>query len=144
LLIIFFEIIDIDKKVYCLIGKMVLIDKNIEIRFVNRWPKDDIVDLYKAGGWWKETYDPSNIKNLIKGSYAFAVVINIKGNKAIGKALGVIIPDLGSKEVQALDDSALKKAVVEGKGKMQAVNLSDEEADDVIAFMRSLKKPSPK
>ena len=70
---------------------MVLIDKNIEIRFVNRWPKDDIVDLYKAGGWWKETYDPSNIKNLIKGSYAFAVVINIKGNKAIG--MGRILSD---------------------------------------------------
>lgn len=67
-----------------------------------------------------------------------------EGNEAVGKVLGVTIPDLGSKEVQALDDSALKRIVVEGKGKMQAVNLSDEEVDDVIAFMRSLKKPLPK
>ncbi|MEJ2110918.1 MAG: cytochrome c [Acidobacteriota bacterium] len=61
-----------------------------------------------------------------------------QGNEAIGKALGVKIPDLGSKEVQALDDSDLKKVLLEGKGKMQAVNLSDAEVDDVIAFIRSL------
>ena len=64
-----------------------------------------------------------------------------QGNEAVGKALGVKIPDLGSKEVQALDDSVLKKVILEGKGKMLAVNLSDAEVDDVIAFMRSLKKP---
>ena len=67
-----------------------------------------------------------------------------EGNEAIGKALGANIPDLGSQEVQALDDPALKKVILEGKGKMQPVNLSDAEADDAIAFIRSLKKPSPK
>ena len=67
-----------------------------------------------------------------------------QGNEAIGKALGVKIPDLGSKEVQALDDSVLKKVLLEGKGRMQAVNLSDAEVDDVIAFIHSLKKPLPK
>jgi cytochrome c2 len=67
-----------------------------------------------------------------------------EGNEAIGKALGVTLPGLGSKEVQALDDSALKKVILEGKGKMQPVNLSDAEVDDVIAFLRSLKKPLPK
>jgi cytochrome c2 len=67
-----------------------------------------------------------------------------EGNDAIGKALGVHIPDLGSQDVQALDDSALKKVILEGKGKMQPVNLSDAEVDDVIAFLRSLKKPLPK
>ncbi len=66
------------------------------------------------------------------------------GNEAIGKAYGVKMPVLGSKEVQSLDDAALKKIIVEGKGKMQPVKLSDEEIDDVIAFVRSLKKPSPK
>ena len=54
------------------------------------------------------------------------------------------MPVLGSKEVQSLDDAALKKIIAEGKGKMQPVKLSDAEADDVIAFVRSLKKPSPK
>src|SRR5512137_510993 len=40
-----------------------------------------------------------------------------EGNAAIAKALGAQIPALGSKEVQSLDDAALKKAVTEGKGK---------------------------
>lgn len=65
-----------------------------------------------------------------------------EGNEAIGKAFGVTIPDLRSQEVQALNDSTLKDVILEGKGKMQAVNLSEEEADDVIAFIRSLKKPA--
>jgi mono/diheme cytochrome c family protein len=67
-----------------------------------------------------------------------------EGNEAIAKALGVKMPALGSKEVQALEDAALKKVIVEGKGKMQAVKLPDAEVEDLIAFMRSLKKPSPK
>jgi mono/diheme cytochrome c family protein len=67
-----------------------------------------------------------------------------EGNDAIGKALGVKMPALGSREVQALDDAALKKVILEGKGKMQAVKLSDQDIEDAIAFMRSLKKPSPK
>jgi hypothetical protein len=47
---------------------------------------------------------------------------------------------LSSKEVQALDDAALKKAITEGNGKMRPVILSDHEAADVIAFLRTLKK----
>lgn len=66
-----------------------------------------------------------------------------QGNAAIAKALGVQIPDLRSKEVQALDDAALKKIILEGKDKMQPVRLTDSEAADVISFVRSLKKPSP-
>ncbi|HTY64721.1 MAG TPA: cytochrome c [Acidobacteriota bacterium] len=67
-----------------------------------------------------------------------------EGNQAIGKAYGVTMPVLGSKEIQALDDAALKKIVAEGKGKMQPVKLSDAEMDDIIAFVRTLKKPTPK
>jgi mono/diheme cytochrome c family protein len=67
-----------------------------------------------------------------------------EGNEAVGKAMGVNIPVLGSQEVQALDDSALKKAILQGKGKMQPVKLTDAELEDVIAFLRSLKKPLPK
>ena len=67
-----------------------------------------------------------------------------EGNEAMAKAYGVKIPVLGSKEVQTLDDAALKKIIVEGKGKMQPVKLSDAEMNDIIAFVRSLKKPMPK
>jgi cytochrome c2 len=63
-----------------------------------------------------------------------------EGKEAIGKAFGVTMKPLSSKEVQALDDAALKKAITEGNGKMRPVILSDHEAADVIAFLRTLKK----
>ncbi len=63
-----------------------------------------------------------------------------EGKEAIGKMFGVTMPHLGSKEVQSLDDAALKKVILEGKGKMKPVNLSEQEVQDVIAYLRTLKK----
>ena len=65
--------------------------KDIEIKFVKTWNEDEIVELYKAGGWWKNHYNKSGISDLIKGSFVFAVVINKKGRKAIG--MGRVISD---------------------------------------------------
>jgi len=64
---------------------------NIEIQFVDYWPNDEIVNLYKAGGWWKESYDKSGIKSLIKGSFLFAVIVDKNSGKAIG--MGRILSD---------------------------------------------------
>src|SRR5437016_266012 len=44
-----------------------------------------------------------------------------EGNEKLAKMLKVEIPPLGSKDVQAKSDSDLKKAVLEGTGKMKAV-----------------------
>ncbi len=63
-----------------------------------------------------------------------------EGNEAIAKALEATMPPLSSKEVQSLDDAALAKIIVEGKGKMNPVKLSDQEVENVIAFLRNLKK----
>jgi mono/diheme cytochrome c family protein len=63
-----------------------------------------------------------------------------EGREAMGKILGVKMPVLSSKEVQSNDDAALKKIVLEGKGKMKPVALSDQEIADAVAFLRSLKK----
>ena len=63
-----------------------------------------------------------------------------QGKEAIGKMFGVTMPQLGSKDVQSLGDAALKKIFLEGKGEMKPVNLTDQEAADVIAFLRTLKK----
>jgi len=65
--------------------------QNVEIKFVKNWPEREIIELYKAGGWWKNHYDPSGIKQLIQGSFAFAVVIDIEKGKAIG--MGRVISD---------------------------------------------------
>ena len=64
---------------------------NIEIKFVKTWKKDEIIELYKAGGWWKDSYGPSRLDSLIKKSFAFAVVVDSSANKAIG--MGRIISD---------------------------------------------------
>ena len=64
---------------------------NIEIKFVNDWNEDEIVNLYKAGNWWKDKYNSSSIKFLIKGSYKFAVVVIKDEGRAIG--MGRLISD---------------------------------------------------
>ena len=65
--------------------------EQFDIKFVRKWPEDEIVNLYKAGGWWKDHYDKSGIKHLIKGSYVFAVVIDKITCKTIG--MGRVLSD---------------------------------------------------
>ena len=61
------------------------------------------------------------------------------GNPAIAKMLSVTLKPLGSKEVQAKSDDQLKKDTTAGTGKMKPVKLTDAEASDVVAFVRTLK-----
>ena len=63
-----------------------------------------------------------------------------EGKEAMAKMMKVEMKPLGSKEVQAKKDAELKKDFTEGNGKMKAVKLTDEEAANVIAFLRTLKK----
>ncbi|MBI1750782.1 MAG: c-type cytochrome [Acidobacteria bacterium] len=63
-----------------------------------------------------------------------------EGKPAMAKAMKVEFRHLGSKEVQAKKDAELKKDFTEGNGKMKPVKLTDEEAANVIAFLRTLKK----
>ena len=66
-------------------------NQNIDIKFVDHWSNGEIVELYKSVGWWKESYEPSAINQLIKGSFAFVVAVEINSGKAIG--MGRIISD---------------------------------------------------
>ena len=62
-------------------------------------------------------------------------------NAGMVKALKVEMRHLGSNEVQAQSDAELKKAITDGKGKMKPVKtVTGPAADDVVAFMRTLKK----
>jgi mono/diheme cytochrome c family protein len=64
-----------------------------------------------------------------------------EGKDSVAKMLKVEIRHIGSKEVQARNDADLKKAFLEGAGKMKAVTGIDAKAaDDVVAYMRTLKK----
>jgi cytochrome c553 len=50
------------------------------------------------------------------------------------------IPDLASAQVQAESDADLKKVITDGKGKMKPVKTLTADPDDVVAFLRTLKK----
>jgi len=65
--------------------------EDILIRFVDSWSTDDIVELYKAGGWWKDSYNPLLLDQMISGSFAFAVVVDISLGKAVG--MGRVLSD---------------------------------------------------
>jgi GNAT superfamily N-acetyltransferase len=61
-----------------------------DINIVDAWPEEDIIKLYKAGGWWKEHYSADSIGGIIEGSFAFAVAVTETG-KAVG--MGRVIAD---------------------------------------------------
>jgi mono/diheme cytochrome c family protein len=63
-----------------------------------------------------------------------------EGKDAIAKMLKVELRHLGSKEVQAKPDAELMKNSKDGTGKMKPVALADKEAQDVVSFLRTLKK----
>lgn len=61
------------------------------IELVNYWNEDQIVELYRSGGWWKDFMDKSRIPELIRGSYLFALAIDISSGKPVG--MGRVISD---------------------------------------------------
>jgi mono/diheme cytochrome c family protein len=62
-------------------------------------------------------------------------------NPALAKMMKVDIHDLKSADVQSMTDDDLKKIITDGKGKMKPVSaVSGSAADNVVAYVRSLKK----
>ena|ERR1035437_2460399 len=65
---------------------------------------------------------------------------NGEGKPNIAKMYSVTQRALGSKEVQAKSDADLKKVILTGQGKMKPVSgVTEKQADDVVAFLRTLK-----
>jgi aralkylamine N-acetyltransferase len=62
----------------------------IEIRFVKDWPPQEIIELYKAGSWWDGSV-PSSVKDILSGSFVFAVAVDVDSGKAIG--MGRVLSD---------------------------------------------------
>ena len=62
-------------------------------------------------------------------------------NPAIAKMMKVDMKDLKSSEAQALSDDDIKKIITGGKEKMRPItSVSGPAVDDVVAYVRSLKK----
>jgi mono/diheme cytochrome c family protein len=87
-----------------------------------------------------EKGDAAKGKELFMGRCSVCHGESGEGKEAIGKVYGVKMPVLGSKEIQSLDDAEIKKIISQGKGKMKPVSLSDQEMNDAVAFLRTLKK----
>jgi len=62
-------------------------------------------------------------------------------HKADGSGMAAMkIRSLGSAEVQAKSDADLQKDITAGNGKMKPVAVTDTQAADVVAYIRTLKK----
>lgn len=61
-------------------------------------------------------------------------------NAAIAKMMKVEMKHLGSKEVQAKSDAVLAKESKEGVGKMKGMSITDAEAANIVAHVRTLKQ----
>lgn len=66
-------------------------EAKIRIALVSSWTGEEIVDLYRAGGWWKDRMEPGRINDLIRGSFLFAVAISISTGRAVG--MGRVVSD---------------------------------------------------
>jgi ribosomal protein S18 acetylase RimI-like enzyme len=65
--------------------------QDIELIHTHEWPIDEIVELYRAGSWWKDSYDPEGIPPLMKGSFGFVVAYSHSHKKAVG--MGRLVSD---------------------------------------------------
>lgn len=76
------------------------------IEMVHDWPKEQIVELYKSGGWWEKHYDPDGLDALIKGSFAFAIAVDAATGHAIGmgRAISDGVSDAWLQDIVVLDD----------------------------------------
>jgi mono/diheme cytochrome c family protein len=62
-------------------------------------------------------------------------------NPAVANMMKVEMKDLKSPEVQAMSDTDIKNTIANGKGKMHPIKtVSGSDADDVAAYVHSLKK----
>jgi GNAT superfamily N-acetyltransferase len=63
----------------------------IRIELVKSWEEEQIAQLYKAGGWWKDYMESTRLQELISKSFLFAVAIDISTGRSVG--MGRVISD---------------------------------------------------
>lgn len=92
---------------------------------------------FAAGAW---AADAAAGKTTYSARCASCHKADGSGNAAIGKAFGVELKPLGSADVQKKSDDDLKANILQGVGKMKPVALSPGDADNVVAYIRTLKQ----
>jgi GNAT superfamily N-acetyltransferase len=110
----------------------------IRIKLVNSWQEEPIVELYRAGGWWREDMDASRLPELISGSYLFAVAVDISTGRSIG--MGRVISD-GIADAYIQDVVVLPRWRKKGVGKMVISALIDGCKSRGIAWIGVIAQP---
>lgn len=113
-------------------------DDLIRVDLVQSWEEEQIVELYRAGGWWKEGMDQKRINDLIRGSFLFAVAIDITTGKAVG--MGRVISD-GVADAYIQDFVVLENWRNLGVGKLILETLLDECRSRKIAWIGLIAEP---
>ena len=113
-------------------------DSQFRVDLVLSWQEEQIVDLYRAGGWWKEEMDSSKIKDLISGSFLFAVAISISTGRAVG--MGRVISD-GIADAYIQDLVVLDDWRRSGVGKMILARLLEECRSKGISWIGLIAEP---
>jgi GNAT superfamily N-acetyltransferase len=65
--------------------------QKISYRVIRNWDESEIIDLYRAGGWWEMGLNPLNIPLLMHGSFLFVIALDTGTDHAVG--MGRIISD---------------------------------------------------
>ncbi len=86
-----------------------------EIRYlmIRNWNTAEILNLYRAGGWWEIGWNPDGIAPLIRGSFLFIIALDTATGCAVG--MGRIIAD-GSSDGYIQDVAVLPDYRTRGIG----------------------------
>jgi aralkylamine N-acetyltransferase len=110
----------------------------IKVEIVDSWQEDPLVELYRAGGWWKDGMDRSRLGELIRGSFLFAVAIDISTRKSVG--MGRVISD-GISDAYIQDLVVLPEWRGRGVGRMILAALLDECRARKISWTALIAEP---
>ncbi|MCQ8893458.1 MAG: GNAT family N-acetyltransferase [Methanolinea sp.] len=54
------------------------------VTIVKEWDTGALMNLYRAGGWWKEEWDPVEIPRLVRSTFAFVVAVDRTTKETVG------------------------------------------------------------
>ena len=110
----------------------------IDINLIQSWNEEQIVELYRAGGWWKDYMDSTQVNDLIRGSYIFAVAVDVSACRAVG--MGRVISD-GISDGYIQDLVVLEEWQNLGVGRMIVERLIEECRARKIAWVGLIAEP---
>ena len=66
-------------------------EQEISVSIVTHWDTHIVANLYRAGGWWREEWNPDDLTQLMRLSFAFAIAHTKDSRQSVG--MGRVISD---------------------------------------------------